>query len=192
MKWNSHFALAGQHAFLSASKYSWLNYDEEKLAAAFERSQAAKRGSELHALAHQLIRLGEKLPNSKRTLNMYVNDAIGFQMTPELTLFYSPNAFGTPDAISYKDGKRGRFLRISDLKTGENPTSEKQLLVYAAFFFLEYGGGLGIMPNDVTTELRIYQANECREYLADPEEIMIIMGQVISFDNWINSREELD
>lgn len=188
MHWNSHYALAGQHAFLSASKYSWLNYDIDKLEAVFMKSEAAAKGSKLHAFAHQAILLREKLPDSQRTLNMYVNDAIGFRMTPEQTLFYSVNAFGTPDAISYSDRKK--ILRISDLKTGENPTSEKQLLIYAAFFFLEYGLPLGITPNDVKVELRIYQSNECRLYLADPEDIMEIMDQIIRFDSWIEKRRE--
>ena len=32
MIWNDHSKLEGKHAFLSASKYSWVNYDENKLA----------------------------------------------------------------------------------------------------------------------------------------------------------------
>jgi hypothetical protein len=45
---------------------------------------------------------------------MYINQCLQFQMQPEVVLFYSPNAYGTADAISY----RYRRLRISDLKTG--------------------------------------------------------------------------
>ena len=32
MNFNDHWNLEGQHAFLSASKYHWINYDDEKLA----------------------------------------------------------------------------------------------------------------------------------------------------------------
>lgn len=32
MTFNDHSRLRGQHAFLSASKYSWINYDPDKLA----------------------------------------------------------------------------------------------------------------------------------------------------------------
>lgn len=184
MIFNTHSALAGLHAALSASKYHWINYDEDKLDRYFVAMMAAQRGSELHALAHNLIRLGVKLPRNSKTLNMYVNDAIGFRMTPEQTLFYSENAFGTPDAISFSEKKM--ILRVSDLKTGSTATSEKQLLVYAAFFCLEYG----YKPFEITTELRIYQNDECREYLADPEDIAYIMDKIITFDKRIKALRE--
>ena len=41
MRWNDHSRLSGQHAFLSASKHSWLNYDQDRLVEAFRASQAA-------------------------------------------------------------------------------------------------------------------------------------------------------
>jgi hypothetical protein len=75
---------------------------------------AARRGTELHDLAHQLIRLGVKLPKTPTTLNLYVNDALGYRMTPEQVLYFSENCFGTADAISFRRNK----LRIHDLKTG--------------------------------------------------------------------------
>lgn len=186
MNWNTHFALVGQHAFLSASKYHWINYDEEKLDRAYIQAEAAKRGTELHQLAHDLIRLGVKLPKNSKTLNLYVNDALGFRMTPEQVLFYSVNCFGTPDAISFSE--RTMVLRISDLKTGSTATSEKQLLVYAALFCLEYG----YRPFDLErVELRIYQNDEVREYLADPEDISYIMEKIKAFDKRIEAiREE--
>jgi len=177
MIFNKHFNLVGQHAFLSASKYHWINYDDEKLERVFIAAMAAQRGTELHALAHQLIRLGVKLPRTQKTLNMYVNDALGFRMTPEQVLYYSDNCFGTADAISFRRGT----LRISDLKTGVSPTSEHQLEVYAALFCLEYM----MKPFDMAIELRIYQSDEVREYAADPDMIAHIMDKIISFDKRI-------
>ena len=35
MVFNKHSDLEGSHAFLSASKYHWINYDEEKLAQSY-------------------------------------------------------------------------------------------------------------------------------------------------------------
>lgn len=35
MQWNDHSRLTGQHAFLGASKYHWLNYDAQRLADAY-------------------------------------------------------------------------------------------------------------------------------------------------------------
>jgi len=100
MNFNKHLNIEGQHAFLGASKYHWINYDEAKVIEAYSKFVAAQKGTELHEFAAQCIRLGQKLPKSQKTLNMYVNDAIGFKMTPEQPLFYSENCFGTADAIA--------------------------------------------------------------------------------------------
>lgn len=178
MIFNKHFSLPGAHAYLSASKYAWLNYDDDKFDRVFYASEAAKRGSELHALAHDLIRLGVRLPDNTKTLNQYVNDAIRYRMTPEQLLFVSEFCFGTPDAISFSE-KRMK-LRVSDLKTGSTPTSEKQLMIYAAMFCLEYGGAdaLDFKVFDVEFELRIYQSDEVRLYEPDPSEILVIVETI--------------
>jgi hypothetical protein len=182
---NEHSQLTGSHSFLSPSKYHWIHYDDEKLDRAYIAALAAQRGSELHALAHNLIRLGVKLPRTKQTLNMYVNDAIGFRMTPEQILYYSVNCFGQADAISFRSGK----LKIADLKTGVTPTSEHQLEVYAALFCLEYR----FRAHDIETELRIYQNDEVRIFLADPDQIMHIMDKIVTFDKRIREiREEVE
>lgn len=177
MIFNRHSDLAGQHAFLSASKYHWTNYDEEKLERTYMTALAAQRGNELHAFAHHAIRLGVRLPRNNNTLNTYVNDAIGFRMSPEQVLFYSTNCFGTADAIGFKKG----FLRIHDLKTGITPTSERQLEVYAALFCLEYR----MKPFEIGIELRIYQSNEVRIYEPDPDDLMHLMDKIIVFDRRI-------
>lgn len=36
MNFNQHLTLEGQHAFLGASKYHWINYDSDKLATAYK------------------------------------------------------------------------------------------------------------------------------------------------------------
>ena len=177
MIFNKHFELEGAHAFLSASKYHWINYDEEKLDYTFATWQAARRGTELHAFAHEAIRLGERLPRSRRTLNMYVNDAIGFRMTTEQTLFYSSNCFGTADAISYAR----KLLRVHDLKSGVTPASMNQPRIYAALFCLEYG----FKPASMDMELRIYQNDEVQVENPDPDVITHIMDKIITFDKRI-------
>lgn len=179
MNFNPHSNLVGQHAFLSASKYHWINYDEEKLSTAFRKYLAVQRGTELHEFAAMCIRLGQKLPKSKKTLNMYVNDAIGYKMTAEQPLFYSINCFGTADTISFKND----LLRIHDLKTGETPASVSQLRVYAALFCLEYA----ISPSDIRIELRIYQLDQIKVDEPDPEDIRMIMDKIILFDKRIES-----
>ncbi len=79
MNFNNHSNLEGQHAFLGASKYHWINYGEDKVAEAYRNFLATQKGTVLHAFAAQCIMLNQKLPKSKQTLNMYVNDAIGFK-----------------------------------------------------------------------------------------------------------------
>lgn len=174
MNFNKHLEFEGLHAFLSASKYHWINYDEEKLKETYLKHEATLKGTELHEFAAQAIKLGIKLKQTKQTLNMYVNDAIGYKMSPEQVLIYSDNCFGTADAISFKKD----FLRIHDLKTGVSPTSMKQLEIYAALFCLEYGKN----PNDIKIELRIYQMDDVEIFHPEPEEILYIMQKIIDFD----------
>jgi hypothetical protein len=177
MNFNSHYDLVGKHAFLSASNYHWINYDPEKLDVVYRNMQAARRGTELHAFAHEAVRLGIKLPRTTKTLNMYVNDCIGFRMTTEQILYYSDNAYGTCDAISY----RKQQLKIFDLKTGQIDASFHQLEVYVALFCLEYG----IKPGELETELRIYQHDEVDILVPDVETIAAIMDKIIVFDRRI-------
>lgn len=179
---NRHKNLEGQHAFLGASNYHWINYSEEKVEETYSKWRAAQKGTRLHAFAADCIRLGQKLPRSKQTLNMYVNDAIGFKMTPEQILYYSPNCFGTADAIIF----RNNFLRIHDLKTGETPAKMEQLLIYAALFCLEYG----IKPSEIETELRIYQNDTVLCHNATVEDIFPIMDRIITFDKILNRMRE--
>lgn len=190
MHFRKHSELSNLHARLSPSKYHWVNYSEERMEEVFFAGEAAARGSRLHDLAHKLIKEGIKLPRTNATLNMYVNDCIGWRMQPEVALFASTNAFGHADAIGYNEKRR--LLRISDLKTGVTPTSEKQLEVYAALFFVEYGRELGVGPFDVTGELRIYQNDEVRFYEMDPGRIVHIIDKIKTFDRLINEwRQEV-
>ena len=178
MDFKDHSRLEGQHAFLGASQYHWINYTEEKLAERYANFLATLKGTELHEFAATCIKLKQKLPRSKQTLNMYVNDAIGFRMKPEQVLYYSDNCFGTADAISFKDN----FLRIHDLKTGATPASIKQLLIYAALFCLEYA----IKPGSIQIELRIYQNDTVLVHNPEADEIVPIIDKIITFDKRIN------
>ena len=179
MIFNKHSKYEGQHAFLSASKYHWINYDADKIADAYHRYLATIKGTTIHAFAAQCIKLGQKLPRSTKTLNQYVNDAIGFKMKPEQVLYYSDNCFGTADAIAFNKD----FLRIHDLKTGMVPAHMEQLEVYAALFCLEYG----IRPADIEMELRIYQADEIVAVNPTVEDIAPIMDKIITFDKIISN-----
>lgn len=179
MRFDKHSHLAGRHATLSASSYAWMNYDIDKLEKQFRASRAAQRGTELHALAKELIRLKQTLEDTGQTLNSYVNDAIGFRMEPEQVLFYSDNAYGTPDAISFRDN----FLRVHDLKTGITETSFGQLEVYAAFFCLEYHH----KPFELAgMEFRIYQNDITEVVEGDPDTITHIMETIKMFDKFLS------
>lgn len=178
MNFNKHSAIEGQHAFLGASKYHWINYSEEKVVESYSNFLAAQKGTMLHDFAAQCIRLGQKLPRSKTTLNMYVNDAIGYRMTPEQPLFYSENCFGTTDAICFRDN----LLRIHDLKTGVTPAHIEQLEIYAALFCLEYK----IKPGSIDIELRLYQNDEIVVANPTADIIVPIIDKIITFDKILN------
>lgn len=177
MNFNKYFHLEGKHAFLSASKGSWVNYDGDRLDQVFLNYKAAQLGTELHNLAADLIKHKQKLARSRKTMNLYVNDAIGFRMTPEQVLYYSDNCFGTADAISFRDG----VLRIHDLKTGVTKVSMRQLKIYAALFCLEYD----VKPGEITIELRVYQNDEVWVYEPLVEDIVHIMSRIVTADRRI-------
>lgn len=181
MNFNNHFDLQGQHAFLGASKYHWINYDEEKLVETYSRHLATEKGTVLHDFAAQCIRLGQKL-RGNTTLSSYVNDAIGYKMVPEQVLYYSDNFFGTADSIKFSKN----LLRIHDLKTGVIPAHMEQLEVYAALFCLEYQ----MDPRKIDMELRLYQSNEVLYHNPNPEDIVAIMEKAIAFDKLINQIKE--
>ena len=206
MIFNQHSDLEGQHAFLGASKNSWLNYDQDKLATAYKRQYANQIGTILHDLAHRCIKNRVKLSKSDRhlvlltllengipqglidandileTLAPFVNDALGFRMETEQVLYYSENAFGTADAISFKNN----FLRIHDYKSGILPVHMEQLYIYAALFCLEYV----VKPENIKIELRIYQSGEvlCEE--PDPETIRAIMNKIVDSDRFLRKLKE--
>lgn len=182
MNFNKHSELEGLHAFLGASQSSWLNYDEDHLERAYRNMQAKIKGTRIHEFAKQCIDLGVKLPKANKTLNLYVNDAIGFKMTPEQPLLYSANCFGTADAISF----RKKILRIHDLKTGVTPAKMQQLEIYAALFCLEYD----VDPNDIQMELRIYQSDSVLIHEPPSEDILYIMDKIVTFDVMIDRLKE--
>lgn len=178
MRWNKHSAFEGLHAFMGASKFSWINYEDERLVEAYRSYRAAERGTILHSFAHDCIVLNKKLLNRPRnTLDMFVNDAIGFRMDSEVLLFYSENCFGTADAISFRDN----LLRIHDLKTGVTPAHMEQLIVYAALFCLEYDK----KPGEIDMELRIYQNNDILICKPTAEDVLPVMDKIIRFDKII-------
>lgn len=177
MIWNKHLEIDGTHAFLSPSKYHWINYDDDKLMDIYHNYMAAQRGTELHDFASRCIKLSQKLPNQKKTLNMFVNDAIGYRMESEQTLYFSENCYGTADAISFKKN----MLRIHDLKTGKTPSHMEQLMVYQALFCLEYK----INPGDIKSELRIYQNDDVMCYSPEVDDIVPIIDKIVSFDKLI-------
>ena len=177
MNFNNHSDLSGRHAFLSPSNYHWINYDVDKVVLRYRSFRAAQHGTDLHAFAHDAIRLGIMLPDEPKTMNMYVNDGIGFEMTVEQSLYYSPNCFGHADTMSYVES----LLRISDLKTGIHGASQHQLEVYAALFCLEYI----VSPFEIGIELRIYQNDQINLFEPYPETIEQIMNKIVLFDQVI-------
>lgn len=199
MNFNKHSELEGKHALLGASKHSWLNYDDEQLYRSYISSFAQPIGTLVHEYAKDKILFRQPMEDNRSERNAmvlhllkngipyqvipienlfynlmpYVNDAIGFKMTPEQVLYYSEYSFGTADAISY-----GRnVLRIHDLKTGVSPASMDQLMVYAAWFFLEYKKEVNFQKS--RTELRIYQNQEVVVHTPTNKEISEVMEKVI-------------
>ena len=207
MNWNKHLSLEGSHAFLSASKYTWLNKNPEELIESYKNSWATTIGTIIHSYAADSIRFRERLrkqdaksikfdlmrkgvpeyaidiQNVFPTVMTYVNDAIGYQMDPEILLYYSDMCFGTTDSIQV-DGKK---LRIHDLKTGVTAAKMDQLMVYAGLFYLEYG----VKPEKMETELRIYQMDEIIIHEPEIGEIREVMNRIVECDRVLQRLKEV-
>lgn len=174
----------GDHAFLGASNYHWLNYDDEKLVKVFINKLAAAKGTAYHELAAKLIKMKTELPNNGSTLSLYVNDAIHYGMRPEEKLYYSKYAYGTADAICFREG----ILRISDLKTGKSKVKFSQLEIYASLFLLCYSE----IPLKLIKgiELRIYQNGEVLLETPEIDEILPIMDKIQRYTKILEGLEE--
>ena len=181
MNFVKHSNLEGLHAPFSASQSAWLRYDTEKALTVYDNMRAKERGTKLHDWAKRTIDLGIKQPRSNKTLYAYVNDAIGFKMSTEVVLYYSPYFFGTADAISFRNNK----LRIHDLKTGKSGHME-QLEVYAALFCLEYK----IKPGDIQMELRLYKDNEVIVHEPTAEDILPIVDKIMSLNKALENFDD--
>lgn len=207
MNFNRHLDLEGKHAILSASSWRWLNDDIDSLQRRITSQYSTTIGTILHNIARKHIKYRIKLNKYDKknvmielldngvpgmvidsldfdlifeNLMNYVNDAIGFKMTPEVVLYYSYNFFGTTDSIRYDENLR--FLRIHDYKSGLLQAHMEQLIIYAALFCLEYR----IKPFEIeTTELRIYQKNEVLFHNPEPEEIMQACNKIVEFDKFL-------
>lgn len=175
-EWHNHSKdmVEGVHAILSPSDYHWVTYDDEKLIDRKTTKDAASKGTKLHNIARELIEEGIKLPRTSKTLNMYVNDAIGFNLRPEQPLKYSEYCFGWADTMDFKE--KQSLLRIHDLKTGiKVPAKLTQLEIYAAIWCLEYD----IRPKDIDIELRIYQFDDILIGNPGPDIVVSHMEQII-------------
>ena len=217
MNYNKHSELEGKHAFLGASKSSWLNKDKDQLLVAYSRQYIQTIGTALHDIARKHIKHNFKLTKgSKKEIMLsliedyhipgyaidlaidydfvfdnlvnYVNDAIGYRMVPEQILYYSDNSFGTADAITSLDSTfKNKLLRIHDLKTGTTPAHIEQLLIYAALFCLEYN----TKPSEIDFELRIYQGCEIIGFKPEVDDIVPVMDKIITADKILKQSKEV-
>lgn len=209
MIFNKHLELEGRHAILCPSKPYWLNYDDESLLRYQVSTYATEIGTLVHDYACDriLYKMPIDIENDEaktglllhllkngipfRVIDLdrifanmvpYVNDAIGYQMSPEVKLKYSDLCFGTADAI----GVRRNTLRIHDLKTGTSPAHMDQLVAYAALFFHEYKRDY--KPKTMKVELRIYQNNDIVVHQPEAEEIIRAMDVIVHDDKVLSGR----
>lgn len=181
MNFNKHLELKDKHALLSPSRPYWLNYSQEQIRNYIITQNAAARGTKLHDIAAKLIEEGLKLRGSTQTLTAYVNDAIGYGMTPEVGLLYTDKCFGHTDAIDFSHG----VLRIHDLKTGSGPVHMEQLEIYAALFLMEYERVLGVNPLNTKVNLRIYQNDDIQEYTPEKDRVEEVIRLVKEKEAWV-------
>lgn len=171
------------HRFASANIKAYESYDEEKLDDIHKGFRNFVRGrylglddtSKTGPLAFTILDNMRYVPEeSWVSVAQFINDGCQYKMNSEQPLWYSDNAFGTTDAISFYRNK----LRIHDLKTGDNPAKMLQLELYAALFCLEYRK----QPEQIKMELAIYQFGEITRQVPDPKDIRDLMDLIIEDD----------
>lgn len=67
MIFNNHSNLEGQHAFLGASKYHWINYSEDKVAEAYSKFLATQKEPFFTNLRASVFALGRNCRSLKNT-----------------------------------------------------------------------------------------------------------------------------
>lgn len=213
MNYNAHLELRGKHAAFGASQSGWSEKSPEEILEWHIRSYAQSVGTAIHDICRKHIKRRFKLTKSAKneiilsliedygiplyvidgmanfdilyaTAMLYVNDAIAFRMVAEQPVCYSDLFFGTADSITELDYIFDRKeLRIHDLKTGIQPAKMRQLEIYAAEVCLEYG----LHPEELNTELRIYQASEILFHKPTPDELYFRMDQIKQYDAIVNN-----
>lgn len=207
MNFNDHSGLRGKHAAFSPSLYYWMNDTKEEAIQRYCGSFASQVGTILHSLAEDYIKFKVRMTRFDKkqiplallkngipamvvdrlpvddifeNLMLYINDCIGFRMTPEVVLVYSDYFFGTADAAYFDEHEL--LLRVSDLKNGSTPAKIDQLIAYDALFRLEYCPILRIRPEDIRSELRIYQFGEIQQCEPSSDAVISVMEQIRTVD----------
>ena len=215
-KYNDHRRLEGKHSYLSCSQPSWENRNEEQLIKMYYSKFATDIGTAVHAFAHDCIirklkvnendyhmidyylqviyplQTGVIIPKGAydsvtlmKTVSLFVNDMIGFRMDSEIVLCYDEEfAFGTTDGIRCDD--KEKIIRIGDLKSGVNPAKMVQLLLYDAYYCLEYKKN----PKEYKHELRIYQNGNIIEYFPMGEEVEEHMKNIVTATEILRTKTE--
>lgn len=77
MNFNNHSNLEGQHAFLGASKYHWINYSEDKVADAYSKFLARVAGHYYYGLSDGDIKCCTTTGRSSRNIVGYNSSNFG-------------------------------------------------------------------------------------------------------------------
>ena len=200
MIFQQHLEYQGKHSKLPPSRaHSLITKTPEQLYQLMVSSYATEIGDICHEFAAERIRYSIKLTNTRAdknnllirllsngvpyyaididriypTIHNYVNDAINFGLKPEVVLVYTPDVFGTADAIDFNNG----ILRIFDLKTGSTPAHIEQLIYYLSYWALEYPLEFKELKE---VELRIYQSNDVIVSKPTREDFMPVIDKIVS------------
>ena len=174
------------HSFACGNIKAYESYDEENLDDIRKGFRNYVRGrypldqDKTASLAFAILDNMRYVPEeSWLSVAQFINDGCHYKMNPEQALWYSDNAFGTTDAISFYRNK----LRIHDLKTGDTPAKMLQLHLYAALFCLEYHK----QPDQIKMELAIYQFGEIAKDTPDPKDIHDLMDLIVEDDRVLDT-----
>ena len=203
--------LIGNHAILSPSSYSWINYgnDIDKYFNRYRSKYATMIGTALHEIAADHIKerykLSDTVRDKKHLMYLLTTELLQYKIPKnviDIDAFYKTIMMNINDGIRYRMDPeklfdfsdncfgtadavsfKNKLLRIHDLKTGKIPAHMEQLEIYAALFCLEHK----LKVSDIDIELRIYQNEEILSFNPTVDDIVPIMDTIINADKYVNA-----
>lgn len=215
MIWNDHSRLKGDHALLSPSSVSWINYPnevmEQKMRERYSASLRTQMGTALHEFAADSIELRQKMPTSKKSIIQmiriyfkgkgYSRGLIDFVSSLPDEVFttiidYVNDGIGfkmdVEQILYYSFNCFGTADAISfknnTLRISDLKTGQLDAHIEQLYIYAAlFCLEYNFKPSEIKIELRLYQNANVIECEPSVEDIVPIMDRIISADKILSA-----